>query len=398
MSSDIRRKKASVKRKTPDSEEEGTPSPPRRPRLAPNRRGQHAAGRTLRRSPRIAGKNTMDGTIQRPGTPLAQPDEPEELEATEEPVELGYPGDPGEPEEPGENGEIQGRRGQKLEGQDILLTPGGPDPSSSADGTERANSADHDTAGVSQQTHSPNQFPTRQGSAEADGENAISPKDHAKLSTQESDLFLDILIANVESTQALQMFAAHVEASTKFIGDLHNGRGGVNWVMAQINNLPAAETAENSGRLVQFQQDLNKLWDAIERRSKELHGVRLLMNHASRDQTRRDERLYSFADNMTIGASSALLKLPAKFWTCLSECKKMRAAVQGLQQELSDLAVERAQAEEEIDIAAVKAFRSRASGSEDQNEHADSDRTPFHLRLHRSPRMFQLSRRRDELD
>ncbi|KAI6813482.1 hypothetical protein KC331_g1595 [Hortaea werneckii] len=76
----------------------------------------------------------------------------------------------------------------------------------------------------------------------------------------------------------------------------------------------------------------------------------------------------------------------------------MRAAVQALQQELSDLAVERAQAEEEIDIAAVKAFRSRASGSEDQNEHADADRTPFHLRLHRSPRMFQLSRRRDELD
>lgn len=119
MSSDIRRKKASVKRKTPDSEGEGTPSPPRRPRLAPDRRGQHVSGRTLRRSPRIAGKNTVDGMIQRPGTPLAQPDEPEELEAIEEPLEPaepaepGYPGDLGEPEEPGENGEVQDRRGQQ---------------------------------------------------------------------------------------------------------------------------------------------------------------------------------------------------------------------------------------------------------------------------------------------
>ncbi|KAI7209287.1 hypothetical protein KC333_g8801 [Hortaea werneckii] len=343
----------------------------------------------------MAGKNKADGAIQRPGTPLSQSGEPEEPEEPEEP---GEPGDPGETGETGENGEVQDRRGQQLEGQDIFEEPERPDPSSSVVGIERGSSADDNTAGVSQQPQSPNQFAGRQGSAEVDGEEAITPKDHPDSSTRESDRFLDILVANVESTQALQMFAARVKACAKSIDDLHNAEGGVNWVMARINSLPAVETAENSRRLARFRQDLSKLQDAIERKSKDLREARLLMNHASREQTRRDERLYGFADNMTMGASSALLRLPAKFWTCLSECKKRRAAVEAAQQELSDLAVEREQAEEEIDIAAIEAFRSRVSGSGDQIERGGADRTPFHLRLHRSPRMLQLSRRREELD
>ncbi|KAI6811928.1 hypothetical protein KC332_g11858 [Hortaea werneckii] len=395
MSSDIRREKASVKRKTPDSEGEGTPSPPRKPRLAPNRRSQHAAGRTLRRSPRIAGKNIADGAIQRRGSPLPQPKGPEEPEEPEEPAKPEEPGDPGEPEE---NEETQDRRGQQLEGQDILQEPGRTDPSSSVVGIERANSADDDTAGVSQRTHSPNQSPARQGSAEVDGEEGISPRDHTKSSTQESDLFLDILVANVESTQALRMFAAKVEASTKAIDDLHNARGRVNWEMAQINNLPTVETAENSRRLAKFRQDLRKLQDAIERRTTELSSVRLLMSHASREQTRRDERLYSFPDDMVIPTSSVLLELPPEFWTLFSECKKLRMNVEGLQQELSGVIAEREEAEQEMDTAAVEAFRNNSRSDENRIGSGDADRIPFHLQLHRSPRMLQLVRRREEIE
>ncbi|KAI6909738.1 hypothetical protein KC318_g3679 [Hortaea werneckii] len=383
MSSDIRRKKASVKRKTPDSEGESSPSPPRRPRLAPNRLDQHAAGRTLRRSPRIAGKNKADGAIQRPGTPLPQSGEPEE------------PGDPGET---GENGEVRDRRGQQLEGQEIFEEPERPDPSSSLVGIERGSSADDNTAGVSQQPQSLNQFAGRQGSAEVDGEEAITPKDRPDSSTRESDRFLDILVTNVESTQALRMFAAKAEASTKAIDDLQNAEGGVNWVMARINNLPAVETAESSRRLAKLRQDLGKLQDAIERRTRELSNVRLLMNHASREQTRRDGRLYSFADDMVIPTSSALLELPPQFWTLFSECKRLRTNVEGLQQELSDVIAEREEAEQEMDTAAVEAFRSNSRIDGNQTGGGDADRIPFHLRLHRSPRMIQLVSRREQIE
>lgn len=213
-----------------------------------------------------------------------------------------------------------------------------------------------------------------------------------------AESFLNTLIANVEAGRALHVLSAKAQSCKRDIEILRSGKGGVDDILAKVNQLPDKRQPEDMRQLKQAQNELAELQDAIGLKEQEGKGARTLLNHASSEQERRDARLYDLMEGMIIPASSPLLQCPVDFWMQLATCKELVEKARSFAKEHRELIEERTAAEDEVDDITIRDIRAHAGLDHNGDvQVADFSRQPQY-KLRTSKRFLELSRRREELD